>query len=175
MDQLTFLSEEPPVSHSASQDCDEEWMTTVASWRSSISNLLIASGLSGTSFGRMSLACSPAPTDETSRAFFLALADGASASLETDGRTAGSSKVLPDATDSCGECWTLNTSEWNHTLVPFPNDDVVCSLSDVLETGDVPRRYYLSPKACAGILRRAEKRERELPEALRLALESGAS
>jgi hypothetical protein len=73
------------------------------------------------------------------------------------------------------ECWTLSTSEWNHTLVPFPNDDAVCSLSDVLETGDVPQRYYLSAKACAGILRRAEKRERELPPALRLALVSVAS
>lgn len=58
---------------------------------------------------------------------------------------------------------TLNTSEW-------PKDAVVCSLSDTLETGDVPRRFFLSPKACSGILRRAEKRGKELPEALRLAL-----
>jgi hypothetical protein len=72
------------------------------------------------------------------------------------------------------EYWTLNTSEWNHTLVPFPNDDAVCSLSDVLETGDVPRRYYLSAKACAGILRRAEKREKELPPALAAALSAVA-
>lgn len=73
------------------------------------------------------------------------------------------------------ECWTLNTSEWNHTLVPFPNDDAVCSLSDVLETGDVPQRYYLSAKACAGILRRAEKREKELPSDLSAALLAVAS
>jgi DNA (cytosine-5)-methyltransferase 1 len=51
---------------------------------------------------------------------------------------------------------TLSTSEW-------PKDAAVCSLSDTLETGDVPARFYLSPKACAGILRRAEKRGKDLP------------
>jgi len=51
-------------------------------------------------------------------------------------------------------------------------DEGVCSLSAILETGDVPQRLYLSGKACAGILRRAAKRGRELPEALRQALEA---
>lgn len=32
------------------------------------------------------------------------------------------------------------------------------------------QKYYLSEKACLGILRRAEKRGKELPEILRLAL-----
>ncbi len=59
--------------------------------------------------------------------------------------------------------WTLNTSEW-------PSDAAVCLLSDILETGDVPPRYSLSPKACLGILRRAEARGRELPPKLRQAL-----
>lgn len=66
-----------------------------------------------------------------------------------------------------GELWTLNTLE-------FRNDAVAVSLSDILETGDLPQRYYLSPIACRGILRRAEKRGKELPEALRLALEQVA-
>ena len=57
----------------------------------------------------------------------------------------------------------------------FPSDAVVSSLSDVLETGDVPRKYYLSPKACRGILRRAEKRGRALPQSLKLALEQVAN
>jgi len=47
----------------------------------------------------------------------------------------------------------------------------VCLLSDVLETGEMPQRYFLSATACAGILRRAEKREKELPMALRNALQ----
>jgi hypothetical protein len=77
---------------------------------------------------------------------------------------------------SPGECWTLNTSEWTATLVPSHSDGAVCSLSDILEDSrDLPQQYYLSPKACMGILRRAEKRGRALPEALRRALEAAAS
>ena len=54
--------------------------------------------------------------------------------------------------------WTLSTSEWNHTLAPSLSDDGVCSLSDILEgSGTVPQRYFLSARACAGILRRADE------------------
>ena len=67
---------------------------------------------------------------------------------------------------------TLNTSEWNHTLGLSLNDDGVCSLSDILETGDVPQRFYLSARACAGILRRAEKRGKDLPPPLAHALKA---
>jgi hypothetical protein len=70
---------------------------------------------------------------------------------------------------------TLSTSEWNHTLAPSLSDDGACSLSDILEApGSVPRRYFLSARACRGILRRAEKRGRELPKGLRVALEAVA-
>jgi len=61
------------------------------------------------------------------------------------------------------ECWTHNFSE-------FHSAAAVCSLSDILEGGEVPQRYYLTPKACAGILRRAEKMGAALPEELRIAL-----
>jgi len=61
----------------------------------------------------------------------------------------------------------LNISDW-------PNDASVCSLSRVLETGPIPAKYFLSAKACRGILRRAEKRGKELPELLRHALEQVA-
>jgi hypothetical protein len=44
-------------------------------------------------------------------------------------------------------------------------------LSQVLEPAEfVPRRFYLSSRACAGILRRAEKRGKELPALLLQAL-----
>ena len=66
-----------------------------------------------------------------------------------------------------GECWTLSTPE-------YPSDGVASSLSDILETGDVPQRYFLSATACRGILRRAEKRGKELPAALHAALRSVA-
>jgi hypothetical protein len=59
----------------------------------------------------------------------------------------------------------------------FPSDVAVCSLSDILEITDPPQRFFLSAKACQGILRRAEKRGKALPTTLRLALEqvAGAS
>ena len=58
----------------------------------------------------------------------------------------------------------LNTSEW-------PNDAVVCSLSSVLDPAQsIPSRFFLSSKACAGILRRAEKRGKDLPPLLLAAL-----
>lgn len=62
---------------------------------------------------------------------------------------------------------TLNTSVW-------PRDGSVCSLSAVLETCDVPPKYFLSPTACRGILRRAAKRGRELPPQLQAALQQVA-
>jgi len=65
-------------------------------------------------------------------------------------------------------------SEWTDTLVPFHSDEGVCSLSDVLvETSAVPQRFYLSQRACAGILRRAENRGKRLPDALLEALRFG--
>jgi hypothetical protein len=71
---------------------------------------------------------------------------------------------------SSGALWTRSTSEWNHTLVPSHSGGGVCSLSSILETGQVDPRYFLSQKACLGILRRAEKRGKALPEALQRAL-----
>lgn len=68
---------------------------------------------------------------------------------------------------SPGVCWTLNGSE-------FPNAAAACSLSDILED-QVPRRYWLSGRAAAGILRRAGKRGRTLPRPLRRALEAVAA
>ena len=43
-------------------------------------------------------------------------------------------------------------------------------LSSILQA-DVPKSYYLSSRACLGILRRASARGKELPEILRTALE----
>lgn len=46
-------------------------------------------------------------------------------------------------------------------------------LSDILEV-DADAKYNLSAKACRGILRRADKRGKELPEILKAALEGQA-
>ena len=92
--------------------------------------------------------------------------------VKISGRSSG--KLMRSGILAHGECWTLNTCEWTDTLVPFLSVDGVCSLSDILETGDIPPRYYLSPDACRGILRRAASRGRELPAALQRALEDQA-
>lgn len=55
-----------------------------------------------------------------------------------------------------------------------PSEDAASSLSQILLAG-VPEKYYLSLKACQGILRRASVRGKELPEVLRLALERQAN
>lgn len=63
------------------------------------------------------------------------------------------------------ESWTLNTLE-------RPKHAAACSLSQILEVGNVPARYYLSAKASQGIIRRASKRGKKLPPLLRQVLET---
>ena len=50
-----------------------------------------------------------------------------------------------------------------------PKEGVESRLSQILEDSALPK-YYLSAKACRGILNRAEKRGKELPEILKTAL-----
>tara|TARA_A100001515_G_scaffold142420_1_gene141193 strand:- start:338 stop:841 length:504 start_codon:yes stop_codon:yes gene_type:complete len=63
-----------------------------------------------------------------------------------------------------------NTEYLTLNILESPNAAVESSLSDILET-DVSPKYYLSAKACRGILRRAEKRGKDLPESLEIALQ----
>ena len=147
MGQLTFLSEEPLASHSRSPGSEVDWTTTVATWPSNLLDLLRENAPDGW-FGRTSPASCPA-TEE-------------GILVPSSGRWATSGMGSPT------EFLTLSSSE-------FPNDADVCSLSDIVETGDVPRRYYLSAKACQGILRRAEKRGKSLTPSLQEALQAVAS
>lgn len=147
MGQLTFLLAEPPASHSALQDYEKGWQTRVATSCLSTVRLLNDLGPNGW-FGRTS----PASCRQTE-----------------DGILEPSSGCWQNSgMGSPTEFLTLNTSEWHR-------DAAVCSLSDVLETGELPRRYFLSSTACKGILRRAEKRGKDLPTTLRLALQAVAS
>jgi len=121
-----------------------------------------------TSCGRTSLGHSPQTRERTSDAsskasaasqtkpyLFLQLRSGCpqEASWET-------------VTPLPGECLTLSIGE-------FPNEENASSLSQILQAG-VPSTYFLSPKACQGILRRASARGKELPAVLRIALEQQA-
>lgn len=68
---------------------------------------------------------------------------------------------------SHGESWMPNFGE-------SPNVERESFLSQILED-NVPQKYYLSPKACQGILRRAERRGKKLPPLLEKALSFQAS
>ena len=62
-----------------------------------------------------------------------------------------------------GVCWMPNIGE-------SPSAAKESTLLQILQE-DVPQKYYLSGRACQGILRRAERRGKELPPMLREALE----
>ena len=61
-----------------------------------------------------------------------------------------------------GVYMTLNSGE-------FPSEERESTLSQILDL-NVPEKYSLSQRACAGIMRRAEKRGKELPNMLMDAL-----
>lgn len=146
MSQLTFFAEEPPASLSASQDYEQDFQTRVATSCLPLVPLLQSIAPSGW-FGRTSPASCPVTEDGIL--------------VPSSGSWANSGMGSPT------EFSTLNTLE-------YPSDAAVCSLSDVMETGEVPQRYFLSATACRGILRRAEKRGKELPAPLALALRAVA-
>ena len=122
-----------------------DWLESEAGFGSSSIAFLTSLGRDGL-LSKMSPAYYPATTDETLPRSFAGWSNSSMASY--------------------GGFLTLSTSEW-------PNDGDVCSLSEVLET-DVAPKYYLSARACRGILRRAAKRGKELPDALLQALQAVA-
>ena len=148
--QSTFSLPEPPASPSPSPDSVQDWMMIVATWPLSFLDLLAHASPAGSS-------------GKTSRVQCQQTRDGTLQPL--------SGGWLSSGMACAGDGWTLNTSAWTHTLVPSHSSGNVCSLSDILETGDHLQRYYLSQKACAGILRRAERRGKQLPPPLRAILE----
>lgn len=86
--------------------------------------------------------------------FYPAIKDATLPSFSTGWTTSGSM--------SRGRYWTRSTSESRSAAA-------ACSLSQVLQD-EAPSKFYLSAKAAAGILRRAERRGKELPLHLRSAL-----
>ena len=147
MQMSIFFAEEPHASPSALQDCEKDWQIRVATSCLPLVPLLQSIAPAGW-YGRTS----PVSCRVTEGGI-----------LEPSSGCWGNSGM-----GSHTEFLTLSTLE-------FHSDADVCSLSDVLETGDVPQRYFLSAKACRGILRRAEKRGKELPAALKSALQSVSS
>src|SRR5579885_58080 len=141
-EQSTFWPEEHLASLSPSPVSELDWMIRVATSPSNLLDLLAESAPYGWC-GRTS---------------------PASCRLTTDGRLEPSSACWSNVgMGSPTEFWTLDFSE-------YPSVAAASSLSDILETGEVQQQYFLSSRACRGILRRAEKRGKILPPRLAHAL-----
>ncbi len=124
---------------------------------STLRDFVVSYNLDG-SYGRTCREFSPATEGGTSRT--------------SSARLGNAGMLLPTG------LWTLNTCEWTGCPAQSPSGDAgfgssVCGLSDILETvGEHLRKYCLSLKACAGILRRAASRGKDLPARLAAALKA---
>lgn len=83
--------------------------------------------------------------------------------------------LTPGAGNLLGESYWELISPWRGDALTLntgvsPREEKESSLSLILQE-DPPDRYYLTRKACLGILRRASERGKELPEKLKRALE----
>ena len=124
-----------------------------------------------TSCGRMFPAPSPKTVEKTSKPS----SKRSSVSLNRPPRCLCLKKqdgLMPTATWETDGALLTELSMLN--IGESPKEDAVSTLSQILQAG-VPEKYYLSQKACQGILRRASVRGKELPEVLRVALERQAS
>ena len=83
-------------------------------------------------------------------------------------------KGWPDADYYLGDGWSIAYRVLDAQWWGVPQRRKRIYLSQILQT-TVPQKYYLSPKACLGILRRASVRGKELPLVLKAALERQAA
>lgn len=86
-------------------------------------------------------------------------------SVQTPAETLQKSSAFSWSSAGMGFAGVCSTASFSES----PNDADVCTLSDVLDA-HVPPRFYLSAKACEGVLRRAEVRGVKLSERLQQAL-----
>ena len=104
------------------------------------------------------------PIATTPSAAFLARSVGRTVNCSLQGQDGRTLVVSMDPKDqSHGGFLMPNISVW-------PNDASVCSLWQVVVKTSIPARYFLSPRACAGISRRARRRGKALPPLLKQAL-----
>ena len=169
MEQLTFLSAEPPARRSASLGSARASPTLAATSALNLRSWLSALAR-GWSFGKTSPASSQAGKDAILPDSYRCSQDGKSQSPTADGSAPESSLRPPDATEWHGECLTLSIPEFPNFRGRSRSEGVVSSLSDILIRGNIPQRFYLTVKCAAGLLRRAAKRGKDLPRVLKDAL-----
>ncbi|MGA2091780.1 MAG: hypothetical protein ABSH16_00030 [Sedimentisphaerales bacterium] len=144
-EQLTLFAPDVLAKPSVSPDSERDWMIHVVTSPSSFSEFWKNTGLDGL-YTRMYLEFFPKTPERLSPSAMGCKRSGMGFR---------------------GQYWTLNTSV-------FRNGASASSLSDILETGDLPQRYFLTKRACLGILRRTEKRGKDLPPMLLRALKAVA-
>ena len=146
LQQLTLFAEAFPAKTSPLPESGRVWLESGADFGLSSAEFLRNCALNGL-LSKTSLAFYPATEEPTSLSSFKGWSNSGMASP--------------------GGYLTLSISEW-------PSAAAVCSLSEVLET-DVAPKYFLSAKACSGILRRAERRGKKLPAQLERNLRAAAT
>jgi hypothetical protein len=109
---------------------------------------------------------------KTLRASLAPLSDGGSLFPESDAEVIASNGLVlelsPDQPESPhGGYWMPNS--WG-----FHSAAAVYLSSVLVPPSSIPERYYLTAKACAGILRRARRRGKALPHVLEMALRQRA-
>lgn len=160
-----FSSEDSPVRISRLPESVRDWLEAEADFGSS-SIALSGNFAPVMSSSKTSLDFCHPIRGETLRRYLEDLPAGYQMFLTLNGVRQGLFEDTEETTTLRGECWTLNISE-------SPSAAVESSLSQVLET-EVAQKYFLSPKAASGILRRSSGRGRSLPETLQQALENVA-
>lgn len=100
---------------------------------------------------------------------FAKAAQGAGADVPEPNEKQGK---LQWSKDGCimGDGWSVAWRMLDANIGECPKDASESTLWQILQA-DAPEKYYLSARACKGILRRAERRGKELPQILREALE----
>ena len=145
--------------HGVSTSSSEGFRAKTSAWPESGPVLGETAAVSGLSSDGSCPSCGLAgSSSKTSPASSLAIRDATSPSYSKGWRNSGTMRR--------GRLSTLKTSESRSAAA-------ACSLSQVLEA-EVPSKYSLSARAAAGILRRAERRGRRIPEALYAALRAVA-
>jgi len=158
--------EDPPAKTSQWLDAVGDWMERALDCSGNNAELLTNALPTGFS-GKTSLALSPPTKAQTSQKSSTDSPDTDPKYPAADGNPQESASDQND--QPYGECLTLKLSE-------SPNDAAECSLLQVLEPWDEKlQEFCLSQRAATGILRRADKRNRTLPQPLRHALELLAS
>ena len=120
--------------------------------------------------GRMSPACSAAasPKERTSGSSWNRSPELQAIPYLSLNLTPGAGNLLGNYEWELHSPWRGGSSTLNTGPAP-PSGDAGCSLSRILQDNP-PRKYYLTRKACLGILRRAKKRGKPLPPQLHAAL-----